>query len=134
MGYNKNSQALLRLETEQHYLFALSCLFGALGCSSKLNGETALVALAEVQALLFRKLARKIGNAITCESNASQGEADAIFLVWDAFGHPGADTDRFVALYCCERGSCRRYCYRLEEGSKGTSFVRQKPLKAIAFL
>lgn len=59
MGYNKNSQALLRLETEQHYLFALSCLFGALGCSSKLNGETALVALAEVQALLFRKLARK---------------------------------------------------------------------------
>ena len=61
----KNFQVLLRLETEQHYgeipaaRFALSCLFGALGCSSKLNGETALVALAEVQALLFRKLARK---------------------------------------------------------------------------
>ena len=55
----KNFQVLLRLETEQHYLFALSCLLGLPGCSSKLNGETALVALAEVQALLFRKLARK---------------------------------------------------------------------------
>lgn len=57
----------------------------------------------------------------------------AIFLVWDAFGHPGADANRFVALYCCERGSCRRYCYCLKEGSKDTHFVRQKPSKAIAF-
>lgn len=53
----------------------------------------------------FESLQGKIGSAIACESNASQGEADAIFLVWDAFGHPGADADRFVTLYCGEKGS-----------------------------
>ena len=61
----KNFQVLLRLETEQHYgeipaaRFALFCLLGLPGCSGKLNGELVFVALAEVQAFLFRKLARK---------------------------------------------------------------------------